>query len=169
MRHARMIQRAPWPGQPQSCSFEQADNLMRVQLGDRTIELEISEGPEGLGSCIWRDRRLPFAVARQGPQVHVWLAGESFLFDLDASPGRRRSAVGEAAGGLVAQVPGKVLQVLVREGERVEAGQRLVVIESMKMEFVVRAKAPGTVKRILVAPGAQVVPGAPVVEMEEGA
>jgi acetyl/propionyl-CoA carboxylase alpha subunit len=59
-------------------------------------------------------------------------------------------------GGLVAPMPGKVVKVLVTEGQEVAAGAALVVLEAMKMEHTVRAADAGTVKTLHVAVGDQV-------------
>jgi propionyl-CoA carboxylase alpha chain len=71
----------------------------------------------------------------------------------------------EDQGGLVAQMPGKVLRVLVAAGDEVEQGQPLLVLEAMKMEQTLRAPAAGTVEAILVSEGDQVDPGAVLARM----
>jgi biotin carboxyl carrier protein len=50
-----------------------------------------------------------------------------------------------------AQIPGRVVRVWVTEGDAVEAGQRLLAIEAMKMENEVRAPHAGTIEQIQVA------------------
>lgn len=166
MKRGWIAQQAPWPTEAQPFSIEETGTQLRVQIGGRGLELEMTSGPEGQGWCRWEGRLLPFAVERQGKQVHLWLAGQPFLFELGGGGPRRDQAVGAALEGLVAQVPGKLLRILVQEGDRVEAGQRLAIIESMKMEFVVRARAAGVVKRILVAVGDQVQPGTALAQVE---
>ena len=58
-----------------------------------------------------------------------------------------------------AEVPGSVWQLLVKPGDRVRAGDRVAVLETMKMETPVAAPADGTILGVHCAPGAQVVPG----------
>ena len=55
-----------------------------------------------------------------------------------------------------AQIPGRVVRLWVEEGDTVEAGQRLLAIEAMKMENEVRAPHAGTIERIVVAVGGSV-------------
>jgi pyruvate carboxylase subunit B len=62
-------------------------------------------------------------------------------------------------------MPGLVVRVHVQEGDEVQAGQGLVVMEAMKMENELRAAAAGTVKRVHVAPGKAVEKGAILVEL----
>jgi len=73
----------------------------------------------------------------------------------------------DAAGGLVrAPMHGKVLSVLVEQGARVRRGQRLAIIEAMKMEHTLTAPIDGTVAEIAVAADAQVAEGAKVMVIE---
>ncbi|MEW6268914.1 MAG: biotin carboxylase N-terminal domain-containing protein [Thermodesulfobacteriota bacterium] len=64
-----------------------------------------------------------------------------------------------AAGSLIATMPGIVLRVCVAAGDRVAAGDELVVLEAMKMEHRVLAPHAGTVEAVRVAPGASVTAG----------
>jgi len=77
----------------------------------------------------------------------------------------------DAAGGFTAQMPGKVIDLRVAVGDRVEPGQTLLVIEAMKMEHPMRAVEAGVVREVRVALGEQVESGALllVVETEEAA
>ncbi|KGR76711.1 acetyl-CoA carboxylase biotin carboxyl carrier protein subunit [Ureibacillus manganicus] len=52
-----------------------------------------------------------------------------------------------------ATMAGTVWKVLVQEGEQVEAGQDVVILESMKMEIPIATEVAGTVKRIIAAEG----------------
>jgi biotin carboxyl carrier protein len=63
---------------------------------------------------------------------------------------------GLVAGGCTAPMPGKIVQVCVAEGEAVEKGQALVVLEAMKMEQTLRAPHAGTVTELRVSVGEQV-------------
>ena len=77
------------------------------------------------------------------------------------------SASANAGDGVIkAPMHGKVLELLAAVGDRVELGQRLAVIEAMKMEHTLRAPFAGTVTQVLVRSGAQVVESAPVMVLE---
>ncbi|GHE08745.1 ATP-binding protein [Klenkia taihuensis] len=71
-----------------------------------------------------------------------------------------------AAGSLVAPMPGSVVAVHVAPGERVGAGQRLLVLEAMKMQHPVTAPADGVVTSVDVAVGDQVEAGAVLTVLE---
>ena len=61
---------------------------------------------------------------------------------------------------------GRVLELLAQVGDRVVFGQRLAVIEAMKMEHTLRAPFAGVVRELPVSSGTQVVEGAPIVVLE---
>jgi propionyl-CoA carboxylase alpha chain len=64
------------------------------------------------------------------------------------------------SGGLVAPMPGKVIDVRVRVGDAVRAGDTLVVLEAMKMEHPIRAAEDGVVVELRAVQGEQVENGA---------
>jgi 3-methylcrotonyl-CoA carboxylase alpha subunit len=85
----------------------------------------------------------------------------------------RRPATGMAEldfadgdGQIRAPMHGKVLALLVKEGDAVEQGQRVAIIEAMKMEHTLVAPRPGRVTQVAVAAGAQVTEGADVMTIE---
>jgi biotin carboxyl carrier protein len=87
-----------------------------------------------------------------------------------ASTRVRRGASGVAAHAgplrIVAPMPGKVVRLPVRPGDRVEAHQPVVVIEAMKMENALSAGRAGTVREVLVQEGMSVEAGRPLVVLE---
>jgi biotin carboxyl carrier protein len=62
-------------------------------------------------------------------------------------------------------LPGVVLTILVKEGDTVQRGQTLVIIEAMKMENEIKADGPGIVKRILIHKGDTISEGQTLVEI----
>ena len=76
------------------------------------------------------------------------------------------SEVEEAAGSLVAPMPGSVVSIAVVVGDQVRKGQTLVVLEAMKMEHPIGSPEDGVVTEIRVAPGEQVERGALLVVVD---
>jgi len=70
------------------------------------------------------------------------------------------------AGSLNAPMHGLVVDVAVHEGDSVEKGQTLVVLESMKMQMQLRSPTPGKVSKVTVQSGCQVEKGALLVQFE---
>jgi propionyl-CoA carboxylase alpha chain len=102
------------------------------------------------------------AIAVQGPKGDVSFR-ERPRFTLPGSE--------EDAGGFVARMPGKVIDLRVAVGDRVTAGDVVVVLEAMKMEHPMRAPEDGVVTEVRVAPDEQVEAGTLllVVQPEESA
>lgn len=73
----------------------------------------------------------------------------------------RRHGALEAEGRqqLAAPMPGKVIRILVKEGETVEAGQGIIVVEAMKMQNEIRSPKSGKVERLLASEGQAVNAG----------
>ena len=94
-----------------------------------------------------------------------WLARDGGAWALREQERLRaaRTAGGHGDGPLTAPMPGTVTSVEVAEGDHVTAGQRLVVVEAMKMEHVVSAPVDGVVKDLAAKPGAAVALDAPLV------
>ena len=67
---------------------------------------------------------------------------------------------------VTAPMPGKILRILVNEGEKVKVGQGLLVLEAMKMENEIPSPMDGVVKRILVKEGETVDTGQALIEIE---
>ena len=130
------------------------------------IALGIESQQTGEGLCRTESGRThPFAWAWVGTELHLWLDGDLFVFQLAEIRRRGNAAADEAPGDVFAPMPGGVLEVLVREGDRVERNQTVIVMESMKMELVITAPRNGTVRRVAVEPGQQVERGMRLLEL----
>ena len=109
-----------------------------------------------------------YAVSN-GDKTFVDIDGTLFEF---VTPSDEVGA-GETGGGIdadpskvFAPMPGKVVKVMVAEGDAVEPKKHLVIVEAMKMEHIIVAKAAGTVNAVNVAVGDQVDTDTPLVELE---
>ena len=78
-----------------------------------------------------------------------------------------RGSSGTAGDGVMSPMPGLIQEVAVTLGQTVAEGDRLVVLEAMKMEHVLRAPRDGVVARLSAAAGDQVVAGVELVGLEE--
>ena len=141
------------------------DGTIFLQLGDETHALQMEQGdaPFALHIC-WGDMEWQADVD--------WVAGVAHVFTPQGAGSIRRAGPlaqhqAEAPhGGLHAPMPGKVLQILVRVGEQVVAGQTLALMEAMKMEHSIRAPFAGVVAELLYASGEQVAEGAALIRLD---
>ena len=69
-------------------------------------------------------------------------------------------------GGIIAPMPGQIKSIFVREGDKVTVGQKLLVMEAMKLENKINAKSNGIVKKILVRDGDTVNQGQELITIE---
>ncbi|MFO0618122.1 MAG: biotin/lipoyl-containing protein [Polyangiaceae bacterium] len=102
------------------------------------------------------------------PDVGVIANGSRFFAKVESERMRIRAGDKGGRGGdgtVKSPMPGRVVRVLVAEGDEVHAGQPVVVVEAMKMENELAATTAGKVAKILVAQGATVEGGAPLVEI----
>lgn len=99
-------------------------------------------------------RTAPLSVQRPTPQSAPAAAPKSVIRSTD-----------ETHGAVAAPMPGLILRIQTKEGDVVQPGQPLLVMEAMKMENVVTAPHHGTVRKIFVAEGATVSEGHPLVEI----
>jgi 3-methylcrotonyl-CoA carboxylase alpha subunit len=104
-------------------------------------------------------------VVRHGYDLVILDRGRQHLLTLD-DPAARAADRDQGDGGLVAPMPGKIGQVLVEEGQTVEKGAPLMVLEAMKMEHTIAAPMDGTITAIHYQVGDQVEDGAALLAFE---
>ncbi|HEX5031406.1 MAG TPA: biotin/lipoyl-containing protein [Candidatus Eisenbacteria bacterium] len=119
------------------------------------------------------DRPIEASVRRQGLDLVVEIRGRTYLYrprDPRAPKLARRNVADQARGELHAPMPGLVVDVMVAEGDAVDAGQAVVVVEAMKMQNALTAPLSGRVSVVRVTAGATVDSGALLltIQPEEG-
>jgi 3-methylcrotonyl-CoA carboxylase alpha subunit len=134
-----------------------------VSADGETLELTLHADARGLHiegadeTCTVVDAGGEVLVLREGRQTRVALH-DPFAVDLEHL---------DQGGAVTAPMHGRVVAVFVRPGDRVEKGQRLAVVEAMKMEHTLVAPGPGEVTEVAIEVGAQVAEGARVVALKE--
>ena len=72
----------------------------------------------------------------------------------------------DASGGLVTQIPGKVISIKCKEGEAVKLGDTLLILEAMKMENEIKANKDGVISSIYIQPGQSLEAGTLMIEID---
>jgi len=142
---------------------------LTILVDGKDAEAVVSYGKEGAsvvvdGTGPAADARVFVAhadayVLRHGRQTRVELK------DVSAAA----TEAGSSDGVVKAPMHGKILELFVGAGDSVAGGQRVAVIEAMKMEHTLRAPFAGVVAEIAVGAGAQVVEGARIMVIEAAA
>jgi biotin carboxyl carrier protein len=124
-------------------AVEIAPNTLSILLDGQSFEITVTPSADG---------KLKLQIGAQEFTAEI--------IDPRAWSGRRHGNV-EAEGRqqIVAPMPGKVVRLLVKAGDHVEAGQGLLVIEAMKMQNEIRSPKSGTVERVLAREGQPVNAG----------
>lgn len=149
--------------------------------GARDIRSEVS--PEGDGYVVTIDGRpmrvagsfgrsmrvridgrpVEAAIRKEGLEIIVELRGRAYAFrprDARAPVLSRRNADADSTRGEIhAPMPGLIVEILVKEGDPVEAGQPIIIVEAMKMQNALVAPIRGRLSSVAIAPGAAVETG----------
>ncbi len=140
--------------------FEGKETVVRlVHSEDAGFVLEYDE-PHGDHV---RRRRLRAAGHAAGDERQLWVNGS--LLRYRRVRRREGSAAGAGTGSLAAEIPSVVSEILVAPGDVVSAGDKLLLLESMKMILPIQAPHAGVVAAIHCAAGQAVQPGIPLVEI----
>ncbi|HEY6293838.1 MAG TPA: biotin/lipoyl-containing protein [Terriglobia bacterium] len=136
--------------------------LYSILLEGRSFEVRVtgSTRPDGSSGT---------ANGRRGAQDYTVRVGpESFRLTVRDPRSRRRTFDAAGSGGpkeIAAPMPGKIVKVLVQEGDKVTVGQGLLVMEAMKMQNELRAPRAGRIERIYAVENGGVETGAPLVRL----
>ena len=144
-------------------------NNFRVIRDGRTVDLHLlhTNGRHFLLEQIADDgkrQRIRVAGYADGDKRYMWVNGRSFSYQKIQN--RKQTAVDDDNTHLSASIPAVVADILVSEGDSVTEGDKLILLESMKMIIPIQAQFSGTVRNINCAIGEAVQPGVPLLEME---
>jgi biotin carboxyl carrier protein len=146
-----------------SVEFARDGRRLVGSVDGRAVEADAVEVSPGIYSILIGGAAFEAQVESAAAGLIVTLGGRRIharVVDLRQWQGRRGGSV-EAEGRqqILAPMPGKVVRVLVQQGEKVEAGRGLLVVEAMKMQNEIRSPKTGTVEKLLVTEGQAVNAG----------
>ena len=96
------------------------------------------------------------------------------LYEVEIDQGSRRSqrkkrdsnrGGGSSSGLISSAIPGKIVSVLVSEGDKVDSGSVVIVLEAMKMQNEIKAGIDGKVEKIMCKPGERIEANVPLMEI----
>ena len=136
------------------------DQEAKILVDGEEYAINFQQLPEGgTLSLLINNRSLEAIVDQSDDMYEVLIHGELYTVQVQDERSYRlaqaRSTLVEDAGtmSINSPMPGLILDVLVAEGDRVQKGDKVVILESMKMENELRAGRDGQVTRVFVQPG----------------
>ncbi|MBU1436737.1 MAG: acetyl/propionyl/methylcrotonyl-CoA carboxylase subunit alpha [Gammaproteobacteria bacterium] len=145
----------------QQVSITQQATGFVVTVADLSVMLQAQLTADELTANINGHQR-KVRISQFDDTVSVFIKQQRFDFDYKTTV--EVAAADESAGSLKAPMNGTVVAVLVSAGQRVEAGQTLLVMEAMKMEYAIKAPVAGVVNALFYAAGDLVKDGAELVD-----
>jgi biotin carboxyl carrier protein len=140
-----------------------------VRIADRTLNVDYTDAGPFVHSLRFEDGT-QFGLTHHSSGTHheVHLGGAKVLVEIiDPLALRRRSREDEEGegGDVTALMPGRIVRVLVEQGQAVRRGEGLMILEAMKMENEIQAPVDGTVSELFVKVGETVESGAVLVHI----
>ena len=149
---------------------ERSGGALKLRLDGREAVVEVISEQEGQIRAIVDGQAVSAGLTFDGLDALVSLGGESYKLSKPPPPDVDGTGPGGAdapGASLTAPMPGTVVKVLVGEGDEVEEGQVLLVLEAMKMEQPVAAPHAGRIASLPYGEGTLVPGGAVLAEIEE--
>ena len=138
-------------------------NKESVSILEKNVEI-ISFDNEML-ECVIDDIRSQYQIYRDEDRLFVF---DSFNdIQLKVLPRFVDPSTSSIEGGLLAPMPGKISEVLIKKDQKVKAGQSLMIIEAMKMEQTIKSPNAGKISKIMVKKGQQVENGESLLVIDE--
>lgn len=132
--------------------FEEKEELSLFSIDDEQKEIEFLRIDESTYSILVDNRSITVGIFREGKKIQVFHEGD--LYEIEAISGRDASqAEGAESLDITAPMHSRVVKILKKQGDSVEVGDSVIVVEAMKMESELKASASGAVKEIRVKEG----------------
>lgn len=156
----------------QAVVIEVVDGVTSLSVDGQSAAVEMSSKADDADralriTLLIRGSRVSGTVVRQGARFDVFVSGKGETLTLKDPLASAGQAEADHAGSLTAPMPGKIIAIEVKAGEKVKRGQALLVMEAMKMEHTIVAGVDGVVENIYFGVGEQVAEGAVLISLEQ--
>lgn len=151
--------------------IHQEGNLVEVVIGGRKYELDIVEVENGIYSILLDGKSFNVELTpltNKKYTVHtLYNSFDAEIVDAETRYMRsRKGEMDEEQSFISTPMPGKVVKILVEEGQKVKAGETLVIVSAMKMESEYKVSTDKVVKQILVSEGDNIDGNQPLITLE---
>ncbi len=144
-----------------------------IRIGKREYEVKLKSDDKYGTYILWKNRKYPVEVVSSRQNRYEILFNDiSYTFTVETPFSMQRMKVMNAARGkteketLKAPMPGKIIDVLVREGSNVLRGEPLVILEAMKMQNEIQSPVNGQIIKVLAKPNSNVMKDDILVEIK---
>jgi acetyl-CoA carboxylase biotin carboxylase subunit len=121
-----------------------------VTIGEDKLAVQLISVEKNKLTCVIDGHRQSFYIARSSSEVFVQNASHG-TFRFKEVPRFTEPGVAASSGGYIAPMPGEIVKVLVKAGDKVQSGKGLLVMSSMKMETTIEAHSDGEVEEVFVS------------------
>jgi biotin carboxyl carrier protein len=144
-----------------------------IRIGKREYEVTLKADEKYGTYILWKNRKYPVEIIRSRQNKYEILFNDiSYTFTVETPFSMKRMKVLNATKGksdkeiLKAPMPGKIIDVLVREGSTVLRGEPLVILEAMKMQNEILSPVNGKIIKVLAKPNSNVMKDDMLIEIQ---
>lgn len=148
-------------------SLERQGNGYQAVVNEIPIEVEVLDSQPGELSLRLDGHPFTLYWASDGSQKWISVEGCTYLLEKPAPQKQRKQSKQAVEDAVRAPMPAQVRAIQVKEGDLVEKGQTMLLLEAMKMEIRLQAPRPGRVARLLASEGQTVERNQILVEIKE--
>jgi len=148
--------------------IEEGKKSAEIEIDGKRFPVEFQRVEEHFYSAMLDGRSYEVGVLRRGKKVEVFIGGDLYEFEVTSERGVGREGEGLISGiqQVTSPMPSRVVKLLKKEGEGVEEGEGVVVVEAMKMESELKSFIRGKVKEVKVKEGDAVEGGTVLLMIE---
>ena len=145
----------------------------KIKIGKREYEVKLKADEKYGTYILWKNRKYPVEIIRSSQNKYEILFNDiSYTFTVNTPFSLKRMKVLNSKRGKVEQeiikapMPGKIIDVLVREGTTVLRGEPVVILEAMKMQNEILSPVNGMVVKVMAKPNTNVMKDDILVEIK---
>ena len=144
-----------------------------IRIGKRDYEVKLKADEKYGTYILWKNRKYPVEIVRSNQNKYEILFNDiSYTFTVETPISLQRMKVLNSNRGknekeiIKAPMPGKIIDVLVREGSTVVKGEPMVILEAMKMQNEIISPVNGTIVLVMAKPNTNVMKDDLLVEIK---
>lgn len=140
--------------------IEEESGKAEIEIDEKKFDVEFAQIDKNVYSLKIGDESVTIGVLKKGKKIEVFHNGELYEFEVSTGRARQREVTGDSGiQEIKSPMPGRIVKILKGEGEEVNEGEGVIVVEAMKMESELKSSVAGTVTQVNVEEGNTVESG----------